>query len=126
MTPDLNSLTLNLQTGADADVRERIGLARMLRKELSGLPDIETLDPLPVPADPRSKAPGVDWQTVVVTLAASGGVLTTLIGTVQAWLTRHERSSVTLEMGGDKLVVTGVSSESERRLVNDWIARHKL
>jgi hypothetical protein len=123
MPSDLSTLTLNLE--ADADERECIDLARKLRKELSGLPDIETLDSPLLSVDPRNKASGVDWQTVVVTLAASGGVLTTLIGTVQAWLTRHERSSVTLEMGGDKLAITGVSPESQRRLVDDWITRHK-
>lgn len=125
MPSDPSRFNLNIEAGPDADDQERIDLARRLRTELMALSDVEGIDSPPIPVNPRSKAPGVDWQTLVVTLAASGGVLTTLIGTVQAWLTRHERTSVTLEVGGDKLVITGASSESQNRLVKDWISRHK-
>lgn len=125
MPADLASLTLNVSTGLEADIEERTTLVRMLRKELSDLPDVQSLDFPRSAADPKSKAPGIDWQTLIVTLAASGGVLTTLISTVQTCLTRHERTSVTLEIGGDKLTITGASPESQNRLVSSWIDRHK-
>jgi hypothetical protein len=40
-------------------------------------------NPLRLPPRLGSKSTGVDIQTIIVTLAASGGVLTTLIGFVQ-------------------------------------------
>jgi Effector Associated Constant Component 1 len=59
-------------------------------------------------------------------LAASGGVLTTLISTVQSWLTRSERCSVTMQIGGDKLMLTGASSEEQERLARAFIRRHSV
>ena len=117
--------TLKIDAGVDSDDQERIELSRRLRRELLSLTEVESVDAVPTPAAPRSKAAAIDWQTLIVTLVASGGVLTTLIGTVQSWLTRQEKASVTLEIGGDKLVITGASSEAQQRLVNDWIRRHK-
>jgi hypothetical protein len=64
---------------------------------------------------------------LLVTLATSaaagaGGVLPTLINTVQSWLSRrHENRSITLEIQGDKLEVSSVSSEEQRRLIDTWI-----
>lgn len=117
--------TLNIEGGPDADDEERLELGRRLRSELLALSEVESIESPAASAAPRSKAAGADWQTLMVTLAASGGVLTTLIGTIQSWLTRQDKASVTLEMGGDKLVITGASSEVQRRLVDDWVRRHK-
>jgi hypothetical protein len=60
-----------------------------------------------------------------VTLAASGGVLTTLINTLQSWLSRRDNHSVTLEIGDDKLVITSASTKEQRMLIDAFIARHK-
>jgi hypothetical protein len=123
MPGDLTSFMLKLEANSDVDEDERIDLARRLRKELLALNDVATVENASTPSPSRTKAAGIDWQTLIVTLAASGGVLTTLVGAIQGFLTRRERASVTLEIGGDKLVITGVSSETQQRLVNDWISR---
>jgi len=125
MPDDPNRFILNIEGGPDSDDQERLELARRLRSELLALSEVEGIESPAALAAPRSKAAGVDWQTLIVTLAASGGVLTSLIGTIQSWLTRQEKASVTLEMGGDKLVITGASSEVQRSLVDDWVRRHK-
>ena len=58
--------------------------------------------------------------------AGSGGVLPTLINGVQSWLSRHrENRSITIEMGGDKLEVAGISSEEQRRLIDAWLNRQE-
>jgi hypothetical protein len=67
----------------------------------------------------------LDFGTLVVTLAASGGVLTTLINVVQSWVARSDRHAITLEMGGDKLAITGVSSKEQTKLIAAWLSRHK-
>jgi hypothetical protein len=56
-------------------------------------------------------------------LAASGGALTTIINLIQSKLTKDR--SVTLEIDGDKLEVTGISSEDQKRLIDDWLKRRQ-
>ena len=64
------------------------------------------------------------WGSLLVTLVTSSGVIPSLIGTVQSWLKRDEGRSVTLEIGGDKLQVTGISSDEQRELINTWLKAH--
>jgi Effector Associated Constant Component 1 len=118
-------LLIRIETDSGADDQERVELTRKLRKQLLSLDEVEGAEPATAPAGPGTKSAGVDWQALMVTLASSGGILTTLTGTIQSWLTRQDRSTVTLEIGGDKLTVTGASSDTQKRLVNDWIKRHK-
>ncbi len=67
----------------------------------------------------------VSVNAILVTLAASGGVLTTLLGAVQAWLLRSSARHVVLEIDGDRLEVDGVTSEERRALTAAWLARHQ-
>ena len=118
-------LMLNIDAGPEADAEELEQLTRQLRGELTEL-DVETVNLVRAGAAPRGAKVGdpITWGALLVTLTASGGVITTLIGALQPWLTRHERRSVTLEIDGDKLEVTGISSEEQQRLVNAWVSRH--
>jgi hypothetical protein len=118
-------LVLNIASGPDSDDEEKAQLTRQLRNRLLELNELERVEAPAAPAQPGAKSVPIDWQTLIVTLAASGGVLTTLIGVVQSWLTRQDRASVTLEVSGDKLTISGASSETQRRLVQDWVKRHK-
>ncbi len=118
-------LMLNIDAGPEADAEELEQLTRQLRGELTEL-DVETVNLVRAGEAPRGAKAGdpITWGALLVALTASGGVLTTLIGALQSWLTRHERRSVTLEIDGDKLEVTGISSEEQQRLTNAWISRH--
>jgi hypothetical protein len=118
-------LMLNIKAGPETNEEELAELTRQLREELLEL-DVETVDLVRTGEAPaRAKAGDpVTWGALLVALVASGGVLTTLINTLQSWLARHERRSVTLEIGGDKLEVTGISSEEQQRLINAWLSRH--
>ncbi len=121
-----NELTLKIDVGAGADEAERVELARHLRQTLLELNEVESIESSSAPAPQLSKAVGaIDWQTLLVTLAASGGVLTALINTAQTWLSRHQQASITVKLGGDELVMTGASSADQRRLMNEWLRRHK-
>jgi hypothetical protein len=125
MPRKFNLLSLKVEAGPDADTEEHHNLVRRLRKELLALTELASVEAPPAPPVPQSKAAGIDWQTLIVTLAASGGVLTSLISMLKGWLVRQEQTSITLEIDGDKLIVTGASSAAEKRLVNDWIRRHQ-
>lgn len=70
-------------------------------------------------ADPA----GVD--SLLIALAASGGVLTGLIGLLQAWLLRGSARTQVVELDGDRLELSAATSEERRRLTNAWLSRHE-
>lgn len=125
MTDQTTQLILKIDAGPEADAEELEELTRKLREELAEL-DVKAVDLVRAEAPARAKVDDpATWGMLLVALTASGGVITTLISTLQSWLTRHERRSVTLEIEGDKLEVTGISSEEQQRLINAWVSRHK-
>jgi len=118
-------LRLNLHTGPEVDVEELEKHTLQLKKELIEL-DVEAVDFVSAGESPEKVKAGdpITWGTLLLTLAASGGVLTSLISALQSWLTTRDRRSVTLEIDGDKLEVAGISSEEQRRLIDAWLSRH--
>jgi hypothetical protein len=100
-------------------------LCRQLQSDLREL-DAEVSRVSEATAAPSgSKGIGpADVSTLLVTLAASGGVFTTLINAVQSWSARHGDHGVTLEMDGDKLSVTGISASDQQRIIDQWLNRH--
>ena len=116
-------VTLDAEPETDSEDLER--LTRQLREELSEL-DVQTVLMIGGPVPVNTKAGDIiTWGTLLLTLAASGGVITTLINVLQAWLTRHDRRCVTLEINGDKLQVTGISSAEQQQLIDAWLNRHR-
>ena len=85
--------TCAIDTGPDSDDEERAGLARRLRQELLELSEVEHVESPTAEAAEGSKSPfgAIDYQALIVTLAASGGVPTTLIAAVQALLLHREK-----------------------------------
>jgi hypothetical protein len=122
------TLTLKIDAEADADEQELQLLTSRLKAELEDLKELESVDlARKGEAPPRAKVGDpIAWGDLVLALIASGGVLTTLIGVLQNWLSRHERRSITLEIGGDKLNVTGIRSDEQQRLIQEWISRHSV
>lgn len=119
-------LLLSLDAKPEDDDKDLARLTEQLREDITEL-DVEDVHLVHAGEAPeRAKADGsIAWGTLLVALAASGGVLTTLINVLQSWLTRHERRSITVEIGGDKLEVTNISSEEQQRLINAWLSRHR-
>ena len=126
MSMQMSKLKLHIESGTEDDAEELERLTLQLKEELLGL-DVEAVELVRTEKMPhKAKSPGaVDLGTLLLTLAASGGVITTLINVLKSWLNRHERRSITLEIGGDKLEVTGVSSEEQQRLIDSWLNRRK-
>lgn len=125
MSRKTTQLLVTLDAEPDTDSEELERLTRQLWEELAELEvqaDLMTGGPAPV----NAKAGDViTWGTLLLTLAASGGAITTLINVLQAWLTRHDRRCVTLEINGDKLQVTGISSAEQKQLIDAWLSRHR-
>jgi hypothetical protein len=125
-----HELLLNIKPSVDDYIEDLQRLSRQLRQNINKL-DVEKVDFVKAGEAPKGAKAGdiVAWSSLLVSLAAaagSGGVLPTLINGVQSWLSRHrENRSITIEMGGDKLEVAGISSEEQRRLIDAWLNRQE-
>jgi hypothetical protein len=74
---------------------------------------------------PGAKAgEGLVLGALVVSLVRSAGGLTAVVRMAQDWLRGHSHRSIKLDLDGDVLEVTGLSSDDQRRLISSWIERH--
>jgi hypothetical protein len=60
---------------------------------------------------------------LAVTFAQSQ-LLGPVVAAVRAWLAGAPQRSIKLELDGDVLELTGVSSKEQRRLTDEWLRRH--
>jgi hypothetical protein len=108
--------------GADEDELER--LAHSLRTELLEL-DVDAVEPAsagPAPDDARA-VEAIMLGALIVKVGRSSEALSALVRTVRGWLGDGERR-VRIELDGDVLEVSGVSTDERQRLVDAWIERH--
>jgi hypothetical protein len=120
-------LKLNIAADVAADDEERADLARHTRDELRELRSVEKIEALLADETPERSKSGLapqDWQSLLLTLAASGGVLTTLINALQSIVTSRAGHTITLEINGDKVSITGSLSRKDRALISEWLSRH--
>jgi hypothetical protein len=113
-------------TGSDWDRLERATAA--LRDELLEL-DVEDVVPASggqAPAGTRA----MDMAQIgelIVTLAQASEALRQVVAAVRGWLARDTGGhSAELIIGGDRLTVTGVTEESQQRLIEAWLRAHAL
>jgi hypothetical protein len=114
------SLKVELETDAGADEHDE--LTRALREELLEL-EVESVE-RPANAAPEGTrgADAVALGTLLVTLGQGAlGIVTSAIG---RWVARRGDRSVTLELDGDRIELSGVSEEEQRRLIETFVARH--
>jgi hypothetical protein len=119
-------LEVRVGAGTDADPEELERLTAALRRELL---DVDTVDGVSQPAagtaPPGSRAiDPLTIGTLLVTLVKSAGGLRAVTRAVQGWLSGQPKGEVTMEIDGDKLVVSGVSTADQERLITAWIERH--
>lgn len=119
-------LAVEIDAGPDADQMEIGELSRSLSGELLEL-DIDQVTPAAATAPEGAKVgDAVTWQTLLVTLSASGGVLTTVIAAVSEWLRRRQHSvRVVLKIGNDSLTLPAPTEEERRLLVETFVQRHQ-
>ncbi len=51
-------------------------------------------------------------------------LLSSVVAAVYSWMSRSGRRSIRLELDGDALELTAVSSGEQRRLTDEWLRRH--
>jgi hypothetical protein len=124
MEEQLARLGIQVAVGCDADAEE-IGEATLqLRRELLDL-NVDAVEPQAAGEPP----PG----TRAVELAALGALAVTIsqsellapvLAAVRWWLAGAPQRSIKLELDGDSLELTGVSSREQQRLTDEWLRRH--
>jgi hypothetical protein len=125
-------LSLNINPTPEDDAEDLQRLTRQLLQSINKL-DVENVNLVKEGEVPKGAKAGdiVAWGSLLVSLvtsaaAGSGGVLPTLINTVQSWLTRRqEKRRITIEMGGDKLELSSISSDEQKRLIDTWVSRQE-
>ena len=123
MAGEPRQFVLTLGAGPDADDEELAQLSRQLRSELLEL-GVEAANPESAEKAPAGgKGDPITLTTLVVTLAPIA--LTELMKVLQAWLTRHDRATVTVESGGKKITITGSPSKEEQRTLQAFIGRRR-
>lgn len=113
-----------LEAGPDSDPEEIAELTQRLRGQLLDL-DVEAVEVAPggpAPEGAKGSLSSVGALVVHSTMLAS--VLRSVVDTTVAWLGRQRARSVKLTLDGDTLEVTGLSTDAQSRLVEQWVARH--
>ncbi|MHB8243168.1 MAG: hypothetical protein ACYDHN_14410 [Solirubrobacteraceae bacterium] len=114
-----------LEVATDYDAGELLELTQRLRDELLGL-DVDavglaTYGEAPVGA---KGAELIAFGGLAIQLVLTSPVLKSVVDTTVVWLGRQHARSVKLILDGDTLEVTGLSSEEQSRLVEQWVSRH--
>ena len=127
MSETSKQLRVILEPSPEIDTETFQEMTYRLREEIIRL-DVEgvaTEKSGEVPTGTKAGDP-VTWGTLLITLAASGGIITSLINLLQSWLMRNKQSTIIIEADSDRLELTGISSKDQRRLIDEWISNHKL
>lgn len=124
MEERLAALGIQVAIGAEDDAEQVAEATLGLRRELLDL-DVDAVE-LPRVGEPPPGTRAVELAALgalVVTVAQSR-LLAPVVAAVQSWLARSQQRSVKLELDGDVLEVTGVSSRDQQRLIDEWLRRH--
>ena len=123
MSGESQELGLQIDGGPGADAEEVDALTNQLRRQLLEL-DVESVEHISQGEAP----PGARALDILLLggllVKHSPEVLKTVIVTVQSWVGLHPGRSVELQMDGDTLKLTGVSSDQQQQLIALFVARH--
>ena len=120
----LPRLGIQVRGEPDADPEEVAESTLQLRRELLDL-DVGTVEaPREGEAPPGTRGVEVAALGGLVVSMAKPEFLGAVIAAVRSWLSRSQRRSIKLALGDDVLELTGVSSDEQRRLADEWLRRH--
>lgn len=114
--------TLRIELGAHpgADAEELDDATRGLREDLLAL-DVLDVQATPVAVPDGARAvEAVAAGTLLVTLHA--GLLAIVARAVQAWIERGGARSAILQIGSDRIEISGASPEDQRQLIDAFVA----
>ena len=119
-----SALGVQVVIGPDGDAEEIAEATFQLRRELLDL-DVDSVE-IPGAGEPPPGSRAVDVAALgaLVVHLADSQLLAAVVTAVGSWLAASSRRSIKLRLGGGDLELTGVSSQEQRRLTDEWLARH--
>ncbi len=118
------TLSVQVAIGPDGDAEEVAQATGQLRREFLEL-DVDAVEvPGAGEPPPGSRAVDVTALGALVVNIADPQLLAAVVAAVRSWLAGSTRRSIKLQLGSDVLEITGVSSKEQRRLTDEWLARH--
>jgi hypothetical protein len=119
------TLGIYVAVGPDADADEVAEATLQLRRELLDL-DIEAVElPRAGEAPPGTRAVELAALGALVVTVGQPPLLGPVVAAIRSWLASAPQRSIKLELEGDVLELTGLSSKEQRRLVDEWLRRHE-
>jgi hypothetical protein len=119
-----STIGIRVDAGPDADAGEVAEATLRLRHELLDL-DVDAVAPAPG-GEPPPGTRGVELAALgalLVTVSQSH-LLAPVLEAVRSWLAGSPQRAIKLELDGDVLELSGVSSKEQRRLTDEWLRRH--
>jgi hypothetical protein len=119
------TLGIQLAIGPEQDAEQVAEATLRLRRELLDL-DVEAVE-LPSAGEPPPGSRAVELAALGALLVTMGKsqLLGSVVSAVRSWLAGSAQPrSIKLELDGDTLELSGVSSKEQRRLTEEWLARH--
>ncbi|HTQ88731.1 MAG TPA: hypothetical protein VMK84_04485 [Streptosporangiaceae bacterium] len=124
MDDRLPRLGIQVRGGPGADPEEVAEATLQLRRELLDL-DVGTVEaPRAGEAPPGTRGVEVAALGGLMVSMAKPEFLGAVVAAVRSWLSRSQSRSIKLALGDDVLELTGVSSDEQRRLADEWLRRH--
>lgn len=68
----------------------------------------------------------IELGGLIVTLARNTGAIAAVVRSLQSWVARGHDRTIKLELDGDAIEVSGISSADQERLIAAWIDRHAI
>jgi hypothetical protein len=117
-------LGIQVMVGSDDDEEEVAKATLQLRRELLDL-EVEAVE-LPPAGEPPPGTRAVELAAIGALLVTIGQsqLLANVVAAIRSWLAGHQQRSIKLELDGDVLELTGVSSKDQQRLTDEWLRRH--
>jgi hypothetical protein len=118
------TLGIQLAVAPDDDTEEVAEATLRLRRELLDL-DVEAVEvPQAGEAPPGTRAVELAALGALVVTIGKSQLLGPVVAAIRAWLAGSPQRSIKLELDGDTLELTGLSSQEQRRLTDEWLRRH--
>jgi hypothetical protein len=118
------ALGVQVVAGPDDEAEEIAEATRQLRRELLELDVVAVEIPSAGEPPPGSRAIDVAMLGALLVHLADPEMLAGVVAAIRSWLSGSSKRSIKMELGGDVLELKGVSSQEQRRLTDEWLARH--
>lgn len=118
------TLGVQVTVGPDSDSEEIAEAKGQLRRQLLDL-DVDAVDQ-PRIGEPPAGTEAVDAETVGASVVSLSDpqLLVGVLTAIRSWLAGWSKPDIKPSLGDDVLELTGVSSSEQRRLADEWLARH--